>query len=182
MARHQLSLEVPQTNNTRIFRITDTSVYADELPVKCPVLHITSPGFTIPVAIEVLKSFNLVLNACTLGLSSGDCEDSMPSLPDGVYHIRYSVSPNDKVFVEYYHLRTSQVQNVLHNEICKLDLDACEPPQEIAERFKKLSEIGDYIEAARIKTEICHDPVKGMKLLLYAKDQLERIVNGCSTC
>jgi hypothetical protein len=110
--RHQLSLEIPDTNNVKIFRVADTSIYTEALQVKCGVLHITSPGFTTPVEIEVLPNFNLVLNACTLGIVNTGCDADSPALPDGIFHVRYSVSPNDKVYVEYNFLRVTQTVNI----------------------------------------------------------------------
>jgi hypothetical protein len=67
-SKHQLSLELPDTNNIKVLRIFDTSIYADGVGQDCGVLSITSPGFNLPVNIEMLPGFNTTLTACTLGL------------------------------------------------------------------------------------------------------------------
>jgi hypothetical protein len=176
--KHQLSLEVPDTNNTKVFRVTDTSIYTDSLEIKCPTLQITSPGFKNPVTIDVIAEFNLVLNACTLGITTGDCSNS-PSIPDGIYYLKYSVSPNDKVYVEYYHLRVTQTLNIYYNALCDVELSACEPDDVTKARLEELRLIRSYIDAAKIKVEEAHELSKGMQLLLYAKKLLTKYVKDC---
>jgi hypothetical protein len=119
-SKHQLSLEVPDTNNCSVFRVFDTSIYSDLIEVTCGTLQITSPGFNQPVSIDVLPGFNLILNACTLGLQSTGCGITSNRLPDGIYVVRYSVSPNDKVYVEYNYLRVCQTLNKYYNQLCRL--------------------------------------------------------------
>lgn len=176
--KHQLSLEVPDTNNTKVFRVTDTSIYSDALEVKCPTLQIISPGFKLPVTIDVIEGFNLVLNACTLGIAAGDCSNS-PSIPDGIYYLKYSVSPNDKVYVEYYHLRVTQTLNIYNNALCEIELSACEPDEITKNKLEELRLIRSYIDAAKIKVEDAHELEKGMQLLLYGKKLLTKYVKSC---
>ena len=45
MANHVLSLEVPTVMNPCILKIFDTSVYTPLIPITCPTLNITVPGF-----------------------------------------------------------------------------------------------------------------------------------------
>lgn len=158
-------------------RIADTSFYASDLQVDCATLSIVSPGFNQPRNIEVLQGFNLPLNACTLGLQSTGCQQNTHPLPDGIYTIRYSVSPNDKTFVEYQHLRITQTNNRYYNLLCELEMGACEPDADIKDRLEELSLIKSFIDAAVAKVEYCHEPEKGMELLAYAKKRLDRITN-----
>lgn len=187
--QHQLALDIPETNNVSIFRVVDASIYGEGLEIKCATLQITSPGFTSPTETDVTiyastktASFNLVLNACTLGFSAGDCKSVAPALPDGIYKLKYSLSPNDKVYVEYYHLRTTQTYNVYNQQLCKLELATCEPSVEVRARLNELRLIKSYIEAAKIKAEDCHDPNLAMELLLYAKKRLDKYIGGCKDC
>jgi len=180
-SKHQLSLELPESNNIRVMRIADTSSYSSDLPVDCATLSITSPGFNQPANIEVLKGFNLPLNACTLGLQSTGCGQATHPLPDGIYIIRYSVAPNDKSYVEYSHLRVTQTNNRYFNLLCELEMGACEPDADIKDRLEELNLIKSFIDAAVAKVEYCHEPEKGMELLTYAKKRLDKITNGlCS--
>jgi len=176
---HQLSLEIPCSNNPRVFRVVDTSRYASELPVKCPLLQITPPGFRDPTNLDTIQpEFNLVLNACTLGIQSVDCESNTAILPDGIYHIRYSVSPNESVFVEYYHLRTTQLINKYNQVLCNLELAACEPAPDVKDQLEELRLIKSFIDAAKVKVEDCHELQLGMELLVYANKRLMKLIGG----
>lgn len=187
--KHQLYLDIPDTNNVSVFRVIDSSIYAEGLDIKCATLQITPPGFTVAATIDVttyannsVASFNLVLNACTLGMVQNGCDEQSPALPDGVYTIKYSVSPNDKVYVEYYHLRLTKTYNVYSQEMCKLELSACEPSADIRARLNELRLIKSYLEAAKIKVEECHDIDSGVELLMYAKKRLDSYIGGCVNC
>jgi hypothetical protein len=186
-SKHQLSLELPDTNNIKVLRIFDTSIYADGIGKDCGILSITSPGFNLPVNIEILPGFNSTLTACTLGLQKIGCSEAVQPLPDGIYVIRYSVSPNTSVFVEYHHLRVTQTVNRYYNLLCELEMAACEPDADVKEKLAELRLIKSFIDAAKAKVEYCHDPEAGMELLLYAKKRLDKITNNlcadsCSTC
>ena len=178
-SKHQLSLELPDTNNIKVLRLFDTSIYATGLPVDCGALRITSPGFNLPVGIEVLPNFNIVLNACSLGLQRTSCTEASQPLPDGIYVINYSVSPNTNVFVEYNHLRTTQTTNKYFNLLCDLEMSACEPDADVKDKLEELRLIKSFIDAAKAKVEYCHEPSAGMELLMYAQKKLNKYAAEC---
>ena len=191
--KHQLSLEVPDTNNCSVFRVVDTSIYDEHVPVTCPRLEITSPGYNEPVVIDVVLStdfttnapinFSYILNGCTLGIQTAGCGTVSERLPDGIYTIRYSVSPNDKVYVEYHYLRTCQTNNKYFNELCKLELAACEPQPEVKAQLNELRLIKSFIDAAKAKVEQCDDLQEGIELLFYAQKRLQKYASGgCTNC
>lgn len=173
--KHLLSLEIPETNNISVLRLFDTSQYAEDLGANCGLLQITSPGFSSPVSIEVLPQFNLVLNACTLGIQSTGCGDTCYPIPDGIYTVRYSVSPNDKVFVEYQYLRLTQTNNKYYNMLGSLEVLGCEPDADIKELLKEFRLIRSFLDAAKAKVEYVHQPEQGMELLVYAQKKLMRL-------
>lgn len=182
-SKHQLSLELPDTNNIKVLRIFDTSLYAEGMNVDCGTLRVTSPGFNLPRAIEVLPHFNLVLNACSLGLQTTGCGEVSQALPDGIYVINYSVSPNTSVFVEYNHLRTTQTVNRWFQLLCDVELAACEPDADVKDRLNELRLIKSFIDAAKAKVEYCNAPEEGMELFTYAKKRLDKLTSGkCATC
>ena len=179
-SKHQLSLELPDTNNIKVLRLFDTSLYAEDLAIDCGTLRITSPGFNLPVAIEILKGFNIVLNACSLGLQRTNCQDASQPIPDGVYVINYSVAPNTSVFVEYNHLRTTQTTNKYFNLLCDLEMSACEPDADVKEKLEELRLIKSFIDAAKAKVEYCHEPSAGVELLMYAQKRLNKYATECA--
>ena len=172
---HQLFLDIPHTSNPRVFRIFDSSIYSDVLPITCATLEITPPGFNQPTSISVLPNFNLVLNACSLGIQTQGCGDSSEIIPDGIYILRYSVSPNDKVYVEYNHLRVTQFINRYNQKLCELEMHACEPSADIKAQLNELRLIKSFIDAAKVKVEDCHQNNEGMELLLYAQKRLMKM-------
>lgn len=177
-SKHQLSLELPESNNIKVLRLFDTSIYAEGVNIDCGNLRITSPGFNLPVAIEVLPNFNLVLNACSLGLQRSGCGETSQNIPDGIYVINYSVSPNTSVFVEYNHLRTAQTVNQYYNLLGALEISGCEPDPDIKAKLAELRLIKSFIDAAKGKVEYAHEPEAGMELFTYAKKRLDRITTS----
>lgn len=183
MARHILTLEVPKTLNVNILRVLDTSVYAENINIECPILEITLPGFKYRAQFgddKIKPGFNLSLTACDLEVQSRDCGNLQSGLPDGIYIIKYSVAPNDTVYVEYNHLRVTSLLNRYDKVLCELDLSACSPDSEQEKKMKGLHEIKMYIDSAVAKVEVCHEPDKGMQLYTYAKKLLSKF--DCKTC
>lgn len=173
-SKHQLSLDIQQTNNCSLFRVVDTSIYSDDLDVDCARLEITPPGFNQPVVIDVEANFEQIVTACALGIQLAGCGTESVVLPDGVYNVKYSVSPNDKVFVEYHYLRNCQVLNAYYLELCHLELAACEPDADVKDQLEELRLIKSFLDAAKAKVEHCNDVEQGMLLFVYAKDRLEK--------
>lgn len=183
MAQHVLSLEAPDTLNKCILRIVDTSVYNTMIAVSCPNLQITLPGFNQPAVFsEPIASpgFMLNLTACDLGIQSVNCGTVYNDLPDGIYIIRYSVSPNDVVYVEYNHLRITKALWKYNNILCDLDIADCDPPEIVKKKLNTLRLIRMYLDAAKAQVEICHRPEKGMQLYNYAVKLLDKMT--CTTC
>jgi len=180
MANHVLSLEVPTVMNTCILSIFDTSVYSDLIPVNCPTLQITVPGFSYSTELTVTPNFNQAITACDLKLQTQNCGTSYTDIPDGIYIIRYSVSPNDIVFVEYNHLRITKALNRYNNILCRVDVADCDPPFRIKQKLEALRIIRMYLDAAKAKVEVCHEPQKGMSLYNYALKLLMKM--ECVNC
>jgi hypothetical protein len=180
MANHVLSLEVPTVLNTCVMTVMDTSVYTDLIPVVCETLAITVPGFTYSNEISVSAGFLENITACDLGLQTADCGTSYIDIPDGIYIIKYSVSPNDQVYVEYNHLRMSKALGLYNKILCQVDVNACDPPFIIKEKLETLRMIFMYLQAAKSKVETCHEPQKGMSLYNYAMKLLKKM--SCVNC
>jgi hypothetical protein len=187
MANHVLSLEVPTVMNTCILKIMDTSVYSDLFPVVvCPTLNVTVPGFNYSNQLEgtqmteFVNSGHITLTACDLQLQTVNCGSQYADLPDGIYIIKYSVSPNDQVYVEYNHMRISYALNRYYKTLCEVDVNACDPPFKTKQKLEQLGLIKMYLEAAKAKVEFCHEPQKGMSLYNYALKLLNKL--DCVNC
>jgi len=180
MAHHILSLEIPTVLNTCIMSVLDTSVYTQSITVSCPALNVTVPGFNYSTQLTIVPGDNTILTACDLQLQTQNCATVLSDLPDGIYAFKYSVSPNDLVFVEYNHLRISKALNTYNTILCNLDLAACEPPANIKQKLEKLKMAKMYLDAAKAKVEFCHEPANGMSLYNYAVKLMKKI--ECKNC
>ena len=177
--KHILSLEILPVSNCEILCIKDTSQYTTDLAVDCEELLITPPGFNSPSLIKVQRGFDLCINSCALSLQTTDCGNTRITIPDGIYIIRYSVSPNDKVYVEYNHLRVTTLLMSYYKILCDIDMKPCEPNSERAGVISELGYIKTLIDAAVAKVEYCQSPNDGMELYNYAKKRLAKI--DCSS-
>jgi hypothetical protein len=180
--QHILSLEIPTVSNCELLCIKDTSQYSDDLAVNCEELLITLPGYSVPVLIKVNKNFDMCLTACTLALQTKKCETVQDRIPDGIYIIRYSVSPNSKVYVEYNHLRVTRLLNTYYEVLCDLDVNSCQPNSEKQSLLSEMSYIRTMIDAAVSNVEYCQSAAQGMQLYNYAKTRLNKIACPSGNC
>ena len=184
--RHVLSLHMPDTMNDWSLTIHDTSIYAEGMAISCPTLQIQMPGFTTATTINedsvppLVPGFIRHLTACNLEAQTTGCGTTYNCLPDGIYVVKYSVSPNDILFVEYNHLRIVQAMKLYQKHLCDLSLEACAIPVDKKARFNELMEIKFYIDSAKAKVDFCHEPTKGMELYNYALKRLKAM--DCQTC
>jgi hypothetical protein len=180
---HKLSLEIPETLAECQIRIKDTSIYADGITPSCPKLDITVAGFNHPTVFTeptISTYFDSAFTACSLGLQREGCNDRMDILPDGIYIVKYSVSPNDYVFVEYNHLRRTKALNMYNKELCEFKMRDCEPSACNESKFDRLQKIKMYLDAAKAKVEVCHNPQEGMELYNMALKMLQK--KECKSC
>lgn len=185
--QHILSLESPDTLNKCVIRVIDTSIYNPLNPPLCQLLQITLPGWKQPVQFTdavIPIGFSLNLTACDLGLQKQHCGSIYNDLQDGIYIIKYSVSPNDLVYVEYNHLRITCALNKIQAIYCDLDLAACDPPEKTKEKLKLIHLIQQFLNAAKAEVEFCHQPQKGMDLYRYALKLISSLdcSSSCSKC
>lgn len=184
--KHVLQLDIPETACENILRIVDASIYAPKhlLSIGCERLEVTLPGFTLPVYVseDLEEGFSVNLNATDLDITC--THPSEISLPDGMYEIAYSVCPNEKVNIRYYHLRTTCTLNTYYQELCKLRLDTtCEPEVDVQQKLSDLRYIKSLLDAAKAKVEICHATKDGVDMLAYAQKLLAKYQSGCCiTC
>ena len=95
MAKHVLSLEMPDTLNECIMPVMDTSIYSDKSLVDCPYLDILAPGFSHAVRLDMDPGFCLInLTACDLELNEVLCAldlaicDPLPEVKEKLKELR----------------------------------------------------------------------------------------------
>lgn len=121
-ALHLDFLVVP-TYNTLTLGIIDASVYPTSPPdVTSPTIEITPPGFDVAVIPFDVDNFN-IFTSSNLGISG---EGINQPLPDGVYHIKYSITPAYQNFVEHSIMRVDKIQEKFDGAFMKLDMMECD--------------------------------------------------------
>lgn len=178
---HRLSLEIPDTLQGCILRVQDTSSYVEEISVKCAQLQVSIPGFKNSVYIDnVQAGFSLNLTACDLKIQTTNCGSIYNDIPDGIYVIRYSVSPNDVVYVEYQILRVTKALNKLRAMYCELDLENCAPGPQLKKMRQDAQTIDLYLKAAQSEVAYCRSATKGLNLWQLANKMLDK--SNCKGC
>ncbi len=183
MNKHQLFLDFPESTNEGILRIEDSSIYSSLVPFDCLTLEITPPGYTTPTVITGLSQhFKLYLNACNMGMLVTGCDETCPILPDGIYNIRLSVSPNNKVYAEYNLLRITDTKNKWYKALCFINRTPCTPSPDTTTLLRELQLINNQLISAKHLVEDLHDYTTGVEMLLYARKKILEISSGCNFC
>jgi len=179
--KHVLSLDIPIVLNKCILRISDTGIYDPLLPAVCPTLEITPPGFQdASVLTSLAPNFTANLTACDLGIQTANCDNYNNDLSDGVYIIRWSLSPNETVFVEYNHLRISAALNKYQEALCCIQKAfGSAPGQEALKKINEAQFIRTLLDAAVAEVEYCHHPKEGIITYSYALSLLEKLLCNC---
>ena len=120
----KLDILVIPTYNTLTLGIADASTYPTNPPsVSSPTIEITVPGFGLVSLPFSVNDFN-IFTSVSLGLSPIG-EPAIP-LPDGVYKLKYSVTPAYENFVEKTIIRVEVLQEKFDEAFMKLDMMECD--------------------------------------------------------
>lgn len=171
----KLLVQEIRTDDCKILRLADNSHYNATITVANGILEVTPPGYDCAVIYNVEQYFNVALNSVTLNLNGGE---TLVSLPDGVYSIKYSIKPNNALFVEYDLLRNCKQTQQYINEICKLFKAKCDiSHKEFECKRKDLIWIKELIDAAKYKVDECGERKKGLELYNEATALLNALNN-----
>ena len=121
MAVLKLDILVVPTYNTLTLGIADASTYVTT--PSAPTIEITIPGFGIVTLPFVPNDFN-IFNSTSLGITS--VGDPLLPLPDGVYYLKYSISPAYVNYVERTIIRVDSLQERFDAAFMKLDMMQCD--------------------------------------------------------
>lgn len=183
MKKHQLYLDFPESTNEGILRIEDSSIFTTAIPVNCLTLEITPPGYSSPTVITGLsQNFKLYLNACNMGMLVTGCDEICPILPDGIYNIRLSVSPNSTVYAEYNLLRITCTMNKWYKVLCWINRHPCSPSADTLTLIRELQVIHSQLLTAKHLCEDLHKYDDAIQMLLYAKKKISELEGGCPNC
>jgi hypothetical protein len=123
MADLKLEILVVPTYNTLTLGIADASTYPVVPAVTSPTIEITVPGFGMVSLPFNINDFNIFTSA-SLGITAVGAP--LLPLPDGVYYLRYSVTPAYVNYVERTIIRVEKLQEKFDNAFMKLDMMECD--------------------------------------------------------
>lgn len=173
MADLKLDILVVPTYNSKTLAVNDISVYPTT--PSAPSIEITVPGFG-----ETNIPFNPgeinVFNSTSLGLTS--LNDDLLPLPDGVYFLKYSITPAYKNFVQKSIMRVDQLQEKFDNAFMKLDMMECDRAIKTQQKVD-LNTIYFFIQGAIAAANNCAID-EANKLYNQANKMLTNFMNsGC---
>ena len=161
MAKHNLNFDIIDEliNDEEILLFNDKSIYMENPSV--PVLEVKFPNmeewFKCPIISNQLNNITTSFLRWT---------EKRGVFPDGMYELRYSVAPHDKVFVCKHYLRTVQyncnIKKLLQNTTI-----------EDKDKINLIYEIDKWVMVAKATTE--ENPQQSIELFKYANKLVNKI-------
>jgi hypothetical protein len=104
----KINFHVYDTPNS--ITVLDISSYNADVAVTESKFEVTPPNFATCTAIDYIPSSIINITNLSLGWPEAGL------LPDGIWSLKMSVCPNDKLFKTESHLRTTNVRNCLYEK------------------------------------------------------------------
>jgi len=118
-----LDILVVPTYNTLTLGVIDASTYPTNPPVvTSPTIEINVPGFDTAILAFDVNNFN-IFTSSSLGITATGVNQP---LPDGVYHLKYSIAPAYENFVEKSIIRVDRLQERFDEAFMRLDMMECD--------------------------------------------------------
>jgi hypothetical protein len=175
MAYLKLDFLVVPTYNLKTLGIADASTYPDVPVPQAPTVEIEVPGFGVVSLPFVPNDFN-VFNSTSLGLSNIGAP-TVP-LPDGLYRIKYSITPAYENFIEKTIMRVEQLQERFDAAFMKLDMMECDLAIKTQQKVE-LNSIYFFIQGAIAAANNCANQ-RASALYNQASKMLNNFMrNGC---
>lgn len=178
MADLKLDIIVVPTYNVNNLAVMDASVYPDDPPlVSGATIDIDVPGFglvSLPFYIEELNIFT----SSNLGISAVGVTEP---LPDGIYHLKYSIAPSTVNFVQKTIMRVDLLQQKFDEAFMTLDMMECDRAIKTQSKVT-LTTINFFIQGAIAAANNCAE-VEANKLYTQADKMLNNFIKnncGCS--
>jgi len=174
----QLDIYIEKILNPKLLIVKDCSYYNPDIVVTNAKLEVQYPRSNSYINIPVGKNFSYIINSNTIGLTNSNTHEGLSDLPDGIWTIKYSICPNNELYVEYTFLRNVKQLIKYHNLFCKIEVDKCNRKQYL-EDLKKIREIKDIIDAAQYLADDCGKYEKALELYNHADSLLDEFTNNC---
>jgi len=175
MAYLKLDFLVVPTYDLKTLGILDASTYPATPIPQDPTVEIDIPGFGVVSLPFNINDFN-VFNSTSLGITPAGAP--LVNLPDGLYTIKYSITPAYENFVEKTTMRVEQLQERFDGAFMKLDMMECDLAIKTQQKVE-LSSIYFFIQGAIAAANNCANQ-RATALYNQASKMLNNFMrNGC---
>jgi len=173
----KLDFLVIPTYNVNTLAIIDASSYVTPPTIlDSPTVEINVPGFGVAIIPFTINNFNIFTSA-NLGITAIGVTHP---LPDGVYHIKYSITPANVNFVEHSIMRVDKIQEKFDGAFMKLNMMECDG--EIKKQASvELNSIYYFIQGAVAAANNCAI-VNATKLYNQADKLLNSFIKNDCNC
>lgn len=161
----KLDINIIDTHSFKTLGIMDTSIYNPDIAIEEVTIEITPPGYKIPSQPYFKEKGLNIYNSNSVGITRASCQEELVDLPDGLWKIKYSICPNDKLYIEKIFLKTDKIQCKFDQSFLNLDLSSCDTEIE-RNKLKQLQDIEVYIQGA---VSACNKKDYKLSLDLYKK-------------
>jgi hypothetical protein len=170
-------VEIPAS--CKVLKLIDVSTYNSDIPVSNGILEVTPPGFSCGVSFPVDQDFSITLNSSTLKIAPAVLASELIDLPDGIYNYKYSIKPNDQLFVEYASLRNCALLQKYYVAICELFSDRIKDTRkEFEDKRRALIWIKELIDASKYKVDEAAQETQGIEMY----NEALRLLNRKNSC
>jgi hypothetical protein len=178
MPNLKLDILVIPTYNTLTLAVADASIYPTDPPnVSAPSIEINVPNFGIVVLPFVVNELN-VFSSANLGITPVGTNNP---LPDGIYYMKYTVTPAYENFVEKSFMRVDRLQEKFDEAFMRLDMMECDRAIKTQAKVD-LTTVSFFINGAIAAANNCAT-IEANKLYLQADKMLTNFMRkncGCS--
>lgn len=172
-----LDLLLIDTHNSMSVGISDFSQYPTGFSIISPSLEITAPGF---VSVNVTFEANSINIYTSENIGITCLGEEHVELPDGIYNVKYTISPAYQYFVERSFIRVDKLQEKFDTAFMKLDIMQCDGPLR-KQREEELDTINFYIQGAIAAANKCAGEL-AMKLYRKADKMLNYFITNKCNC
>lgn len=176
MADLKLDILVVPTYNTKLIGIADASTYPSN--PSSPSIEITVPSFGVISLPFNINDYN-IFNSTSLGITS--VGEPIVDLPDGIYNLKYSITPAYVNYVNKTIIRIDKLQEKFDSAFMKLDMMECDRALKTQSKVT-LSTIQFLIQGAVSAANECAEQ-ESNKLYNQANYMLDNFIKnncGCS--
>jgi len=178
MATLSLKIVVLPTYDVTTMNVADASKYPTDPPqVTDPFLLVTPPGFP-PITLPFKVGGNNFLDTSNLGITD---DGSILELPDGIYHMSYSIFPSYQNHSDISIMRVDKLQEKFDEVFMGLDMMECDGA--IKNQAKvELNTIYLLIEGAKAAANACAY-IEAQELYNKASSMLDKMMHkncGCT--